>query len=195
MLSARLALERVRTAALALEMVGLPAAVLGNSGRPLAVNALFESLMPQVVHQRLGRLHIGNVAADQLFSEALAHSGGAVHSIPIPATHREPAMILHIVPVRGEARDIFSSAAAIAVITPVAPRGAPAMEVIQGLFDLTPAEARVAREIIAGRHTEAIATSFGVSRETVRSQIRSVLAKTGVSRRTDLVAMLAGTRL
>jgi DNA-binding CsgD family transcriptional regulator len=62
---------------------------------------------------------------------------------------------------------------------------------IQGLFDLTSAEARVARAIAQQKTTEGIAAEFSVSRETVRTQIKSVLAKTGFKRKSDLAALLA----
>jgi DNA-binding CsgD family transcriptional regulator len=60
------------------------------------------------------------------------------------------------------------------------------------LFDLTPAEARVARSIASGKTIESIATDGGVSRETVRSHVRSVLAKTGCDRQAEIVALLTG---
>ena len=53
------------------------------------------------------------------------------------------------------------------MVTPVVPSEVPTAEVLQGLFDLTPAEARVARGIGEGRTIETIAMAFGTSRETV----------------------------
>ena len=73
------------------------------------------------------------------------------------------------------------------------PGRVPTAEVLQGLFDLTPAEARVARAIAERRTVEAIAGMLGVSRETVRTQLKSVLAKTGMARQADLAALLAAT--
>jgi DNA-binding CsgD family transcriptional regulator len=104
-------------------------------------------------------------------------------------------MILHLVPVRGAAHDLFSGAEAILAVTPVIPRQVPTAEVIQGLFDLTPAEAKVARAIAELQTVERIADTFGLSRETVRTQLKSVLAKTGVGRQADLTALLAGASL
>jgi DNA-binding CsgD family transcriptional regulator len=66
-------------------------------------------------------------------------------------------------------------------------------EVIQGLFDLTPAEARVAHGIAAGRTAEELARALGISVETVRKHIAAVLAKTGLPRQAALVGLLAGS--
>lgn len=58
------------------------------------------------------------------------------------------------------------------------------------LFDFTAAEARVARALIHGSTAEAYAEENGVSIATVRSQIRSVLTKTGMRRQSDLIRIL-----
>ncbi|MGO4612333.1 hypothetical protein AB4142_38935, partial [Variovorax sp. 2RAF20] len=48
LLGRRLAMERARAASQALEMMGLPAAVLGLRGQVIDANALFQDLMPGV---------------------------------------------------------------------------------------------------------------------------------------------------
>lgn len=78
------------------------------------------------------------------------------------------------------------------IATPVDRAAVPTAGVLQGLFDLTPAEARVARAIGDAQSVENIAELLGVSRETVRTQLKSVLAKTGVGRQVELVRLLAG---
>ena len=95
-------------------------------------------------------------------------------------------------PVKLAANDVFSGMAAILVVTPVVPAEVPAAEVLQGLFDLTPAEARVARGIAANETVEAIAKAFGLSEGTVRNQLKAVFAKTGTGRQTDLALLLSG---
>src|SRR4029077_3766484 len=102
------------------------------------------------------------------------------------------------VPVRLSARDIFIRCAAVLVLTPVTPPQAPPVELVQSLFDLTPAEARVARGLASGKTVEAIATDGGTSRNTIRTHVRGVLEKTGCNRQVDIVALLtaiSSTRL
>ena len=200
LLSARLAFERARAAAMALDVIGLPAAVIGINGRLLAANPRLEKMMPEIVLDRHQRVALAEQNADALLADALARLAlpgvdGGVRSFPIPACEEGPALIVHLVPIRRAALDVFSSASAILVITPVVPAEVPTAEVLQGLFDLTPAEARVAREV-AGRQTiDTIAEALGVSRETVRSQLKSVFAKTGTSRQIDLAALLTGAQI
>jgi DNA-binding CsgD family transcriptional regulator len=58
-----------------------------------------------------------------------------------------------------------------------------------GAYKLTPAEARVAIHIIDGGDIAGYARDFGVSPGTARSQLKSVFAKTGVSRQSALVKL------
>jgi DNA-binding CsgD family transcriptional regulator len=199
LLSGRLFLQRIQSAAAALDLIGLAAAVLGANGRPLVMNAHCERLTPHLLRERRGRIEIAHAAADALLVEALGRikDPTSVRSIPVAATAGLPPTILHLIPARGAAHDIFSGAHAILVATPLAPNfeSAPAVELVQGLFDLTPAEARVARAIAQRKTIDGIATEFAVSRETIRTQVKSVLAKTGYARQSDLALTLAGAVL
>lgn len=57
-------------------------------------------------------------------------------------------------------------------------------------FSLTPAEARVAVKIAAGMSAKDIADVHGTTEMTVRTQLKHVLAKTELSRQSDLVRLL-----
>ena len=197
LLSSRLDLQRARAMASALELVGLPAAVLRHSGKLYAANPSFERLMPSVVQDRRDRIMFANKNADVLLADTLARLAsdgvdGQSRSVAIPASEAQVPHIAHILPVRGVANDIFTQSLALLIVTPVDRKAVPSAEVLQGLFDLTPAEARVARGIAQARTVDAVALESGVSRETVRTQLASVMAKTGMTRQAELVALLGG---
>jgi DNA-binding CsgD family transcriptional regulator len=78
----------------------------------------------------------------------------------------------------------------VLTLTPVTPPQAPPVELVQSLFDLTPAEARVARSLASGKAVETIAADGGVSLSTIRTHVRGVLEKTGCNRQIDVVALL-----
>jgi DNA-binding NarL/FixJ family response regulator len=80
------------------------------------------------------------------------------------------------------------------MLTPVTRPEAPPIELIRSLFDLTPAEARVARGLAAGQTVKGIAVESRTSTNTVRSHVKVVLMKTGYSRQSDVVALLNGLR-
>lgn len=197
--SNRLGFEKAQAQAEALQALGIPGAVLRGEGRLFAANALFEALMPSLFQDRIHRLVVTDRWADALLADAFAAlpvgSGHAVRSIAVAATPTHTPMVLHLIPVRGAAHDIFVQSTALLVVTPVDPAAVPTAEVLQGLFDLTPAEARVARGIGKAETIDALAEATGVNRETVRSQLKAVLSKTGVSRQQELVSLLAGKAL
>lgn len=197
LLSSRLDLQRAQAMAAALEAIGLPAAVLRKGGQLFAANPSFQQLVPAVVQDRASRVVLSDTAADAVFGETLARlevngASGQSRSIPIPSTNGNPPMIVHVAPVRGAAQDIFSQSHALLLITPVDRKAVPTAEVLQGLFDLTPAEARVARGIALGKSVEGISLAHGTSRETVRKQLAAVLGKTGLARQAELVSLLSG---
>jgi DNA-binding CsgD family transcriptional regulator len=199
LISGRLGLVRARAAAEVLGLIGLPAAILSRSHRLVAANNLLERLIPQVVQDRRSRIGLVDRRADTMLGQALlqlqCHARGQVHSIPIAATPERPASIVHVVPVRGAANEIFAAASCVLVITAVAHPEIASTQVIQGLFDLTPAEAKVARGIAAGRTVDDLASEAGLAAGTVRYQLKSVFSKTGVSRQAELVGILVGSAL
>lgn len=195
-MSARLRLQTVRVAAQVLDVVDIPAAILGKQAQILAVNAGCEAFLGATIREA-HRLTLSNPEADRLLERALeglaTERRTSTRSIPIPATDERGPVILHLLPIRRAAADLFNAASAIAIFTPVAHGAAPDLTVLSGLFDLTVAEARVAREIALCRTVEDIALRTGVAISTVRTQLRSVLSKTGTNRQAELVGLLAGT--
>jgi DNA-binding CsgD family transcriptional regulator len=191
----RLGLHAAQAATDALDTIGIPGAVVSSSGRVLAANVALEALAPQVSFSAFDRIHLGDPRADSILRRALEYSEPSlsdIRSIPLRAADNRHALVVHVVPVRRTAQDIFSGATAIVVVTPVVAPNAPLANVLTGLLDLTPAEAQVARAIARGENVEQIALSHGRSRETVRSQVKSILDKTGTARQVDLTILLSG---
>jgi DNA-binding CsgD family transcriptional regulator len=194
LLSARLQLERARVASETLAVIGLPALVLNEQGKVLAANHLIETLTGYVQWRAHDRLSLSDGAADRLLRDAIATidltGGPSVRSFPVRDMNADVMMVAHVVPIRLSARDIFVRCAAVLILTPVALPQAPPVELVQSLFDLTPAEARVARGLAAGKTVDDIATAGGTSATTIRTQVRGVLEKTGRHRQVDIVALL-----
>jgi DNA-binding CsgD family transcriptional regulator len=66
----------------------------------------------------------------------------------------------------------------------------PVEPILRQAFGLTPAEARLAVGLAAGRDLTEIAHAFGVEVGTARTQLKSIFAKTGSHRQGELVALL-----
>jgi DNA-binding CsgD family transcriptional regulator len=136
------------------------------------------------------RSHLFEGQSRRQFVAAIDAAGGSVRSFPVRDAGAEAMMVAHVIPIRLSARDIFVRCAAALVLTPVTLPQAPRVELVQSLFDLTPAEARVARDLAAGETVETIASSQGISQNTIRAHVRGVLEKTGCNRQVDIVALL-----
>jgi len=82
--------------------------------------------------------------------------------------------------------------AVVFVTVPEEPQEAPA-ELLRRLFGLTPAEARLCERLVLGRTVEEAAHDLDIATGTARIQLKSVFAKTGVGRQTELVAKILST--
>ena len=195
MLAARLRLERMRAAVEILDAIGLPAAVLGPDAVVLASNALLD----QVPHVRaLAFSRLGLHRAQRQLIEAMAtlerrawerKAGSSPLSILLVSGDETPDAVLHIVPLRRQARDMMANAVALAVVTVLGPQKLPPVDLLHALFNLSAAEAKVARGLM-NQSLGQLAVSSRLSAETIRSQLKSVLHKTGTRRQAELLALL-----
>lgn len=194
LLSCRLVFERAKLVVDTLEKIGLPAAVVTSTGKTVAHNPLLASMAPQLRIGAHDKFQIADASAHRLFQQSVATIEDLLHggaSLPLPAVDPNPPAILHLLPLRGDARDVFSRAHGLVLVNVVDTKSSPSAEVLQGLFDLTPAEARVARIIAEGLCIDDVSSQLQLSRETVRTQLKSVFAKTGRRSQPALVALLA----
>jgi DNA-binding CsgD family transcriptional regulator len=197
LIAARLGLERANAMTETLARIGLAAAVIDSSGRVVGSNALLETLPAVIRPTAFGGIRIGERESDARFGGAIRQigKGGAWTglSIPVPAAGdgSHPPLIIHLLPVCGAMHDIFTGGQALMVVSLLQRKAAPLPEMLHGLFDLSPAEARLVGELAVGMTLREITTARGVSMATLRTQVRAVLAKTGVPRLVDLSQLLA----
>ena len=194
--AARMQLERARAAGQVFALLGIPALLFADNGRVLAANHLVATLSGFVAWRAKDQITLMDASADALLRDAIAAADQSdsptMQSFPV--RNAGAAMIAHVMPIRGPARDVFSRCAAVLMLTPVTRPEAPSVELIRSLFDLTPTEARVARGLAAGQTVNVMAADSGTSTNTVRTHVNAVLTKTGYSRQSDVVALLNGLR-
>lgn len=173
---------------LGLNVIGAPAAVLQASGRILSANDLFLSLQKSISTRARDRIVIFDERTNRLLYKALA--GHAVGSFPL-SSGEDGACILHVIPLRRNALDLSPNGGAIVLISQPMGTIADAGTLLKGLYDLTKGEARVALEIMKGLSLPAVARQLQISHETVRSNAKSIYAKTGSTGQADLVRRLS----
>ncbi|TIL34076.1 MAG: helix-turn-helix transcriptional regulator [Mesorhizobium sp.] len=196
MVSARLGLERARATVSALKTIGLPAAVMTASGRVLTANGLLEEMTEMFLPTAYGGMAIANASANALFQQAILENRNdfAVRSIPVAANESRPALVIHLLPLRRAAHDIFTGADILVAATEVrASAVVPSPTLLAGLFDLTPSEARLAAVLSQGRPLKDAASDLKITVKTGRTYLERIFAKTGTSQQSQLVALLKST--
>ena len=139
--TARLGLQRAKGAGETLTSMGLPALLLDEGGAVLEANHLMEALSDHVQWRARDRIALTDGRANELLWASLAALDTApelpVRSFPLRDGDNTATMVVHIIPIRRSAHDIFTRSYALLVVTPVATPRAPPVELVRSLFDLT----------------------------------------------------------
>jgi DNA-binding CsgD family transcriptional regulator len=190
-MSARLQLERVRAVSAMLASIGLPALVFDRAGRVLVANELLERPSDHVHWRAQDRFALKDSKAGALLRRAMetlqSDGVGSNRSFPVRGPDAQVALIAHVVPSAARRATV-----AVLILMPAKTPQAPSVELVQSPFDLTAAEARVARSLTMGQIVDEIASEKGISSHTVRTHVRGVLEKTGSRRQADVIALLGG---
>jgi DNA-binding CsgD family transcriptional regulator len=188
MLTTRLRLQQLRVAVEAFAFIGLAVAIVDRERQIMAANHLMEAMLDQVKWLPGNRIALVDPKANAQFDQAL--SDDSSRAFPARACNGK-TVIVHVMPSDGQQGELFDGLAILAV-TIIDSKTAPDTALIRALYDLSAGEARVARGLTRGQTVDEIATTAGVSPETVRSQVKAVLAKTGTRRQAEATALLAG---
>ena len=186
----RLRLER-NTLAAVLERAPFGVIVLDATRRVTAMNAEAERLVAQAdgLLLRAGRLQAARQTAADEF-EAVLRRGGAM-ALPRRSGKRPLGLLAAPAP----PGDGFGSSRAATVLLLSDPdaRREPPEQVLSRLFGLTRAEARLVALLVAGRTLEQAAAELSITSNTARAYLKRVFWKTGVSRQSELVRLVAGS--
>lgn len=197
-LTSRWRREHLKTMTQALEILGLPAAVFDAAGRVQAANSLIEALPDHIIWRSQDRLSLVDSQAAALLDATLRRGVTGFSAISSFAAHGADGggpVVLHALPIGGQARELFNKGLTLIVVTRPDHGRIPDSLLIQGLFDLTPGEARVATGLIVGLSIRELALQSGVGQETVRTQVQAILGKTGSRRQAEFVAKFRSVEL
>lgn len=183
------------TACDTLALIGLAALALDCHRRVLASNGLADGLTTVLRRRADDHIALKDKIADAALTRALAgvsrNGTGVWQSFVARDADNAALMLAHVIAPPIDARDFVAAGAALVVFSPLTPPRAPPAEMLQSLFGLTQKEARVACGLAAGATLDELAAAGGVSRNTVRTQLRAVLAKTGRRRQSQIAALIA----
>jgi DNA-binding CsgD family transcriptional regulator len=196
LLAARWRLEKQQTAVEALAAIGLPALICDRQGRVLAANRLIDGTAGYVKWLPMNRVALVDPVANRTFRLGLSGladpASPAMRSFAVRPDSALSPVVAHLIPTPRLAGDPFDGACGVLLMSAVNAPTAPNAALIRDLFDLTPHEARAAQGITAGLTVNEIAARHGVGRETIRSQVKAVLAKTGTRHQAAAASLLRG---
>ena len=176
--------------------------VLNEEGRVTFTNRIARKMLASnsVIHEHEGLIRIDDRHAQSRFATLvkecitvsklpIAMTGGAV-SVPRPDG---PALGIMVLPYRTHATYLRTSSdnnrATITLFDPAHPRLDPP-GILRQLYRLSTSEVQVCWRLANGETLEEIAGSMNIGKETVRSQLKRIFAKTGTSRQSDLVRLV-----
>ena len=182
------------------EALSIPAFVCDRFGRVRAMTPPAEAMASraEAIQIKSGQLQAANEADQRALSDAIetaalttSLSDRVPRSVIVRGTQANAApLILDVI--RLPARSLTLTFEANVLIVPQGGASGESRRrvLLQTFYKLTAAETDVAMQLSQGRTAEVIAADRGVAIATVRAQIKSILAKLGMTRQVELVARL-----
>lgn len=180
----------------ALSHIKKPAVAMDRYGFVIDANDSANTLFDDELRIRGRRLTAADTAAraslDDLVDD-LRNAGEndalSVFPIIVRRKTRRP-IVIQAVPVPPAAKSPFLGARAVLILNDLDQERAIQSNLLSKVFNLTPAEARLASLFAKDLSLDEIANSLGISRQTARNQLKSIFAKTGTGRQAELLSLL-----
>jgi DNA-binding CsgD family transcriptional regulator len=185
----------------AVSQLAMATIILDEHGKILSTNAAGRSLLDEAsaIAERDGLLYIEGRDINKELQQSLdtiikAQQRGETAivkalRVPRPGGRSDLGLVVKPVPVAPGHEGQSSPAAAVFISDPDLPESASG-QILRDLFDLTPAESVLATALARGLSLADASTAQGISQHTARAQLKSIFAKTGVSRQAELVRLV-----
>jgi len=186
----------------ALHRLPIGVVLFDRGGRAVFLNKAAEAIVRQGDGFRLGGLGLccaESPAETQALRKLIADAIGSTkpcqarHGGAMPLTRRSSQRPLCALasPVPGKAAAwLGSTPGAVLFLSDPDRQTGPAEELLARFYGLSPAEARLAAALAEGLSVQEHMEQRGVSQNTVKTQLKRVLAKTGTGRQAELVKLL-----
>jgi DNA-binding CsgD family transcriptional regulator len=184
-------LGRVRCAAISID----------DLGRVQHANEAAQQLLSSGLNMFRGRLVVSDPANNRrlqhLVDSVLVPNFHAIPSRPPVVLDRNaaPWLLVEAMPITAFSNDYFNRSRSLILLTDLTESPQPDAKLLRAAFGLSAAEAHLTRRLASGIGINDAAASLGVSRETARTQLKAVFAKTQTRRQAQLTALIDRLRL
>ncbi len=185
--------QRDARSALAAVRPATPAATIDASGRLLEHNEAFDTLLAggAIARRTDGRLNLHPQSHQRLIASLNRSDGAICGRFSIRPESGDPPLIAELLPLPHLGPFPATPAIAIVTLEPVNRDHTLEPQLAADLYGLTRSEIEVANLLCKGRSLAQIARRRNVSGHTIRSVVKSLMAKTETHRQAQLVALLA----
>jgi DNA-binding CsgD family transcriptional regulator len=185
----------------AVDQLSVATIILDEKGNLINTNAMASALLSEGdgLSLRGKRLHIEGRNTNRELQAALASVIGAQQSgetslvkalrVPRPGGRSALGLVVRPVPMSEWSEGQVGPCVAVFISDPDQ-RDSASQQTLGELFSLTPAEANVAILLARGLSLAEVSKAQNISPHTARAQLKSIFAKTGVSRQAELVRMV-----
>lgn len=189
---ARLEMERNSSAEM-LNHCEQGALLVDGNARILFANFVAEAILREGdgLRARDGRLSAATSATTVALRGMIAGNEDLADSamLALPCSDGRKIAV-HVLPLRAETTWLTRRPTAIVFIKDPKASALPTPENIRALFDLTPAQSALAREILRGDGVQAAADRLNIARATARTHLLEIFQKTGTKRQAELVRLI-----
>jgi DNA-binding CsgD family transcriptional regulator len=181
----------------AFERIGRGALLIDSKARILAANALvhfgdgFDTVGGILQATRMADRPVLQNFLKDLMLPGGAGSSAAARSITVSRPSGRRPWLFEGIACASALRSLHSHAAALLLVTDMAGSARCSQQNLSALFELTPTESSLARELASGGSLRDVAARLGISEGHARQRLQRVFQKTGTSRQGELVALLA----
>jgi DNA-binding CsgD family transcriptional regulator len=157
---------------------------ISRTGQELLDGGALMSISP------LGQLRLRDEDAQAVLREMLKRTYDGSKTVSLLSNGTK----LTLIAVEKDRISLYFEGPTVAIlIQPAGPGSRPVgIDQIAGLYGLTNSEQRALAGIVDGKTVTRIAEEAGLSRETIRTQLKSLYAKTGTGGQTDLLRLVHG---
>jgi DNA-binding CsgD family transcriptional regulator/PAS domain-containing protein len=192
--------SRISDLETALDQLQTALVLIDAKGRPVLANQAARHICDQPNSLRLSAQRLTaldpteNSRLSEIITRAISaciHKSGQFGGATlISRPGKRPLQIL-AAPFFSQSKAFPRGAVAVVFISDPEQKPAVLSEILHTLYGLTEAESRLAISLLDGKSLAEAADSIGVGRETVRSQIKSALHKTGTARQGEMIRLLS----